>query len=431
VVIPAMAQDSLAISRTLLEVPDSVFVVGKVIINGNLHTKDFVITREMSLKTGTRITQELLRYDERRVYSLGLFNQVQLRVLPFVDSLAAVIVNVSERWYVFPFPIFGIKDRDWSKVYYGVGILHNNFRGRNEKVYTTLVFGYDPAARTTYRNPFLSEDGTDFFEGSLSYNKVRNRSLLAQIGNNNYDERHFSTTLILGKRIGIEHTLAVSIGYELVDISDVTPVKTLSPDGKDQFPVFSAGYSYDTRDLREYANSGTYARATITKYGFPSNVVDIVRYSGEVRKHIPLLSNLVLVGKTFTDLVAAGPTPPYNRVYFGYGERIRGHFKEVMEGENIFGVSSEVRYTLMAPEYFRVGAFPEEFGVWRFGVTLTAFADAGTVWFRGQPFALDQFTKGYGVGLNFLLPYSLIVRTEYAWNESRRGEFIIDVGTLL
>ncbi len=191
------------------------------------------------------------------------------------------------------------------------------------------------------------------------------------------------------------------------------------------------GYSYDTRDLREYANSGTYARVTITKYGFPSNVVDIVRYSGDIRKHFSLFSNLILVGRAFTDLAAAGPTPPYNRDFFGYGERIRGHFKEVQEGESMVGYSTELRYIAMPPVYFRVGVLPEEFGHWRFGIAFTAFADAGTVWFRNQPVALNKFSKGYGVGINFLLPYSLIVRTEYAWNEFRVGEFIVDVGTLL
>ena len=61
-------------------------------------------------------------------------------------------------------------------------------------------------------------------------------------------------------------------------------------------------------------------------------------------------------------------------------------------------------------------------------MAITGYGDAGMVWFRGTPVALDRLAKGYGVGINYLLPYGLVLRTEYAFNEVRRGQFIIDVG---
>jgi outer membrane protein assembly factor BamA len=118
-------------------------------------------------------------------------------------------------------------------------------------------------------------------------------------------------------------------------------------------------------------------------------------------------------------------------VFFGYGERIRGHFKEVFEGESIFGATAELHLPLLEPRYFRVGFLPKEFSVWRFGIVAAAFADAGTVWFRSMPVALDRFLRGYGIGLHFLLPYSFVLRAEYAINEVRKGEFIFDVGAAL
>jgi opacity protein-like surface antigen len=36
------------------------------------------------------------------------------------------------------------------------------------------------------------------------------------------------------------------------------------------------------------------------------------------------------------------------------------------------------------------------------------------------------FATGYGAGIDFLLPYSVVLRTEYAWNEFGVGQFIID-----
>jgi hypothetical protein len=92
------------------------------------------------------------------------------------------------------------------------------------------------------------------------------------------------------------------------------------------------------------------------------------------------------------------------------------------------GTSLELRYLLFNPIYPHIDFLPAEFSIWRFAIAVTAFADAGTVWFRGTPLALDRFSKGYGGGINFLLPYSIVLRTEYAFNEVRKGEFIFDVG---
>lgn len=422
------AQDTTAVLPDAIDVPDSVFTVGRILLTGNFNTKDFIILREMSLREGSRITHQQIEYDRNRIYSLGLFNQVEIKVLPAVDSLAILSVHVHERWYVFPFPIFGLKDRDWSKVFYGFGIVHNNFLGRNEKIFASFIFGFDPAVRLTYRNPNLGDNGTYFLVGTLGYSTVRNRSVIAQAGTENFDERHFSAGLTVGRRLGITQNVWISGAYEFVRISEYQPGRTLSADGNDFFPIVGLGYAYDTRDLLEYPSVGTLTQFTVTKFGVPGKAVDFVRYATDLRKYVPLGSRFVLQGRAFGDAVAAGPTPSYNRAYFGYGDRIRGHFKDVIEGENIVGVSTEIHYTLMQPRYFKVGFLPEEFSLWRFGVSLAGFADAGTVWFRGQPLAIDQFVKGYGAGVHFLLPYSGVVRIEYAWNEVRRGEFIIDLG---
>jgi hemolysin activation/secretion protein len=68
-----------------------------------------------------------------------------------------------------------------------------------------------------------------------------------------------------------------------------------------------------------------------------------------------------------------------------------------------------------------------EFKVWRFGITLSAFVDAGAVWFRKDGFQIADFRHGQGLGINFLLPYSYVARIEYAWNEQWRGQWILDL----
>jgi len=428
----AAPQDSVATPVALSELADSLWSVDSILISGNTHTKDFVILREMTLRPGMPITKALIQYDQDRIYSLRLFNRVIIHVFPTVSpGRAHLIVDVSERWYLFPFPIFGIKDRDWGKLFYGIGILHYNFRGRNEKLYTALVLGYDPSFSVSYRNPFLTEEGTTFLEAGFSLSKVRNKSLLAQAGTQNFDERHVAVSSGFGKRFGIEHTLSLRLGFEYVEIDDPLPGRTISASGIDRYPFATLGYSYDTRNLGEYPTDGTLVSCSISKYGIPAKEIDYVRSAIDVRKFIPVATALTLAGRTFADVVAAGPTPSYNHKYFGYAERIRGHFRQVWEGEQILGATVELRYMLLTPRYFMVGELPAEFSVWRFGVVAAVFADAGTVWFRGAPLAIDRLIKGYGAGLHFLLPYSFVLRTEFALDEIRHGEFILDVGSSL
>jgi len=410
-------------------IPDSGYVLQNVIIRGNELTKDFVIIREMSLKQGSRITEQALAYDRERIYSLGLFNRVEIWTAPTDSVNADILVEVHERWYLFPYPILGIRDRDWSRLYYGVGLLHYNFRGRDEKLSCSLVLGYNPSVSLYYRNPFLDQAGTTFLEAQIALNKVSNRSQQFAPGESDYDERHVSFGLTVGKRLGIENTFWLSAGYEIVDLSGHIPVRTLSPGGVDRYPIFGFGYTYDTRDLASYPAYGTLLAASVTTFGMPSDFVNYIRYAADARRYIPLPGNLVLTGRIFTNLVAAGPLPAYNHVYFGYSERIRGHFKEILEGENIFGMSSEFHVPIVPARFFTVGFLPSAFSVWKFALIGTVFGDAGTTWYRGEPLAVDQLVKGYGCGLNVLLAYDAVLRFEYAWNEHRQGQFILDAGT--
>jgi opacity protein-like surface antigen len=70
---------------------------------------------------------------------------------------------------------------------------------------------------------------------------------------------------------------------------------------------------------------------------------------------------------------------------------------------------------------------PPEFSYWRFGIGLALFGDTGTTWFRGEKITWSSLYSGYGGGLDFLLPYGLVVRLAYAWNDIRQGQFLLDL----
>ncbi len=93
------------------------------------------------------------------------------------------------------------------------------------------------------------------------------------------------------------------------------------------------------------------------------------------------------------------------------------------------GASVELRYPLLRVRtiYFSAVPIPQEFSVWRFGIGLAIFGDTGTAWFRGDRLQFASLVSGYGGGIDFLLPYSAVLRLEYARNDHAKDQFIVDI----
>lgn len=403
---------------------DSLIVVKEIIIQGNETTKDHVILREMSLKIGDPITPEAIEHDRDRIYSLQLFNKVDIEPVIRGDG-ATLLVQVHERWYLFPFPVLGIRYRDVRKFFYGAGLAHQNFRGRNEKLFLSFALGYDRWVSLVYQNPKMTDDDDIFFRGSIAYQEVHNLS----VNSGEYEQTNFGAGVNLGKRFGLYQTLFGFFNYDVWIVSDPQVGRTVSHSGRDAFFSLGVRYSYDTRNIREYPTEGLLLSLGVTKSGFGESEVNLTTYGYDTRAYTLLREEWSLGFRSFGATVGGGVTPPYRHVYFGYDERIRGYFSEVLEGENIFGGNIELRFPIFNPRYLEVPIPVPQFSILRYGLYAGVFADAGKIWYRSEPFSSKRWLSGVGAGLHFLLPYSVVVRTEYAWNDRGQGQFVLDFGT--
>ena len=402
---------------------DSSLVVSKIVVTGNETTQEHVILREMSLKVGSPLTAEALEADQKRIYSLELFNKVDVDYSA-EGYEATVYVRVSERWYIFPFPVLGFKYRDIKKLYYGAGIIHENFRGRNEKIFGSFALGFDRWVNLTYQNPKLTDDDDIFFRGEVSYSHVQNQNVSQGL----YDQRVLSAGTYLGKRFGLYNTLLGYVGYDDWIVSEPGEGRTASPTGRDRYVSVGLQYTLDARDLREYPTAGHLVILSATKIGVGHNDVDLFRYQADLRDYYPLGDGMALCGRVYGSFLSGGVVPAYLHAYFGYHERLRGYFSTVLEGEDMVGANAELRVPILKPRYHTVSAsfLPPEFRVWRFGLYAGAFADAGAIWYRTSSMVKAPWHSGCGAGLHFLLPYSIVVRTEYAVNQLGKGQFVLD-----
>jgi outer membrane protein assembly factor BamA len=402
--------------------------IDTILVFGNRKTKDFVILDEMTLRKGMVVTSDAIEYDRSRIYSLGLFTRVDIDYQK-LDTTGVLVVDVNERWYLIPIPLFGFRDGDLKRIFFGAGFLHNNFRGVNQKLFASFTLGYDPSVNVQFYDPLLDPDSRLYFGIGAGTAKVRNRSAIEAAITGDFDESHHDINVLLGKRLDLNERTGVRIGYSVVQVSSYRPGRTVSPDGRDDFLYCTIDYTFDSRDLAEYASNGAFTSLNVTKIGFGESRVSYARYGADFRHYFPLPMGLTFATRAYGSVVSGGEVPTYAHSYIGFGERLRGYYTTVFEGEDIAGATLELRFPLLRQLTIDVTALPipEEFAIWRFGINLALFADAGSTWYRGDRVKLWSFNSGYGAGFHFLLPYGLGARVEYARNNYGRGEFILDL----
>jgi len=434
---PSAAADSLAEKRAR--------IVG-VVVQGNRRTKPEIILREMFTQVGDSLdylviwrrdagngmfTQvgdsldpQLVEADRKRIQNLGLFNRVEIQTLA-LEKGVLLIVNVSESWYFFPFPIIFYSENDVKKLSYGLGVVHLNFRGRAEQLQFSGWLGYNPGLQVGYRNPWIVGNAHLFTTTRFYYVRQRSKSL------SDVDERHIGGAWTIGKRYSKRTYVSVTLGYRQVKFDPPVRGETLNPSGNDRLPEIGVNVLYDTRDLYEYPRQGTFLRVFARRVGFGDPNVHYWRYGADVRSFRPLIGGLSFCTRVYGDL-SSGHLPIYDRVFFGFGNRLRGYYHETSEGKNLLFGSAELRLPLLPIRYFNLSRKTGFLGPYarnlKFGISMAAFADTGKLWFQFQTMRTWNFLSGYGLSLDLHLPYVELLRLTYAVNDQGRGEALLIAG---
>jgi outer membrane protein assembly factor BamA len=390
-------------------------------IIGNEKTKSFVLLREIKQQPGDYLDLERCEADRKRILSMHLFNRVMMTAVPVEDSVAIQII-VTEQWYIIPFPILHLVDRDWNKISYGLGLNHLNFRGRAETLSAIVKLGFNPHISCTYTNPWLDRDKNWDIALNVAYNRVRSKHF--EELDEKVDENQSHARISLGRRFGFHTSLAMETGVNQVTLTPPVPGQTLSPDGRDRFVHAALYFGWDHRDFKDYPMSGWLCRLSLQQNGLFSSIIDYRHASADLRIYLPVKIGALALRSAWG--ISSGKIPVYSRTYLGYSERIRGHFFDTHDGENRTIASLAFRRLILEEQYFTMS--PEsELSDLRFGMGFGLFADTGLIWFRNDPVRAGDLISGYGGGLHFLLPYNTLLRLECAFNESGRVQWIADM----
>jgi len=413
--------------EVLLNSPEQdLYFIQQIEIAGNERTKAFVILREMQTRSNSRVTAEMLELDRRRVQSIGLFNRVEM-FLVAADSGYTLQIIVTERWYIFPYPIIFRNDKDWEKFSYGLGLVHSNFRGRRESLDLQGYAGYSQRLSLNYSIPWLVPKWQLYAAFSLFASKIKSKNINIEP----VDEHQQNISAALGKRFGRHFYLDGAFAWTRFRTAPKDILPTLSASGIDQWLGYLVSLRYDSRDLAEFPQQGWSLSGYWRKSGQHGDAINYSFYGLDGRRYFPLPWQTVLAVRSNVE-ISRGKIPYYRHLYLGYSERIRGYFFDEFEGENRLVGSAEFRFPLRKITYhsiFQDSPLAEYYRNLPFGISGSIFFDAGEVWYQSDGFAQNKLLQGFGFGLLFHVPYVNLVRLEYAFNKDRHGQLILfDLG---
>lgn len=406
------------------------FRVDSISVTGNKTTKQEIILRELTFSPGDYITENDILFNRERIFSLSLFSNVTMDMLN-EDGKNVLRIDVQESWYIWPVPFADVKDNTIKKLTYGLSVLYKNFRGMNETINATVALGYDPSFSLSYSSPWFIRKHDIYFSAGAGYSNIANKSAIAQyIYGSEFKQKYATGYLQLGKRFNLFHSGDVVVAWDYIETPAYFRNINASNERIDRVLRAGVNYFFDTRNLKQFPDSGFFAAAGFVHKGFGIKDINYSVLALDFRHYFGIWGDLTGKYRLASRSVLGTHVPLYDFSFLGNGEKIRGHYNDLKEGHHLYLGSLELKYPVIKEWDFsiKLPLIPRSLTSYRIAVFTTAFANTGATRFKGEKLTYRSFYSGYGAGLIFLiLPYN-IYRLEFALDEYKNGEVLLGFG---
>ncbi|MBM3178302.1 MAG: hypothetical protein FJZ78_09875 [Bacteroidetes bacterium] len=435
--------------------------IGRILILGNRVTQERIILREMSLKPGDTIRRfqlkKVLEQDRIRIYNLRLFNRIYLQPADLEPGQTDILVELEERWYTFPVPIFELSDRnfnewwenykhDFSRVNYGLRLFQYNFRGRNETLRLTARFGFSRRFDLYYRIPNLSRNQKHGLLFEMAYAEPVNLAyrtkdhILDFLNDRKPLRKTTGVSVTYSFRKSFYQTHSVEFTYDQSSVADT--IKILNPE------YFSKGVSQqwynrityrfvsEHRDVVAYPLHGYQVTAGVSRVGLGlGDKVNQWTVAATYAHHLEVGKDLY-----FSWYNAASLTAPADQPYamvngIGYRKQfLRGYEIYVIEGPFFSMNKATLKKRIFHRELTAAGFLAPQFSHVPFSIYLKTYADVGYA--SNYPYyelsglnnrLTDRPLAGAGFGLDLVTSYDSVVRLEYSFTSQRTSGLYIHI----
>ena len=381
-------------------------------IKGNVKTLDYIIEREIKHKILIPLDSVLAEEDRDRIENLGLFSEVQWRMVLLENNAAKLVYNVVESVQNIPPTILPAYDEKtgWSII---GGIFMTNWRGRNQ----SLSFNISVGGKDTY--------GLVFSDPWKFGNHV---SMKIQIDKSIYDHNFLDYNIEknigridFGRWYGENIKLIMGTSIESKEFKN-----ELFPKNKYFYFSIKPVIKYDTRDVYWNPTKGV----LWSNYYVFNSGISFSNFSW--KKSISLYHQLI---KSRKELIVAingtfkfvwGDKEETWLNYLGDSFTVRGWklpnrdlFDSKSEsyrfGHELIHGSFELRKVII-PKF--ITKYDTEFGL--IGVF---FIDSGLISDEIKNINNDLIMVGSGFGLRIPFPLINLIRLDYGWGYNKKWNF--------
>jgi len=387
--------------------------VGKIILRGNEHAKDVVLTRELLVKTGDVYDYEKILRSQQRIFKLGFFSKV--RVQPVEPEKVEKVKDL----------LVSVKEKEAGVVEFGGGYGDfDKYRGFAEISYRDL-FGYG------HRISLRGEVSTKQYKVLLGYkwpwfmgSDMDFRANLARLDAQkpSYTVNDLLASAGFDKSIGNWFNSSLYFQYEKIKLHTVSPSAVLAPEDKKKSNIASITPSvvFDFRDDPINPTKGS-VHAIVLKWAstYLGSTVDFTKVTAQTSWYYPLYRSIIF-GVSARGGYEGGFTgklevPISERFFLGGASNLRGFRFETVAPKGADGTpaggdimalfNTEVRFPLV------------------YGFGLVTFLDAGNVWLYNKTVTAATVRQtgenglryGAGAGLRYDTPVGPL-RLDYGVN---------------
>ncbi len=432
--------------------------ITKVFVVGNRRTKERIILRELSLGPGSKVMRSdlplILEKDREKLINTSLFLEVNIQVIGLSEDYVDLVVQVKERWYFFPSPIFKLadrsfnewwanQDRDLSRVNYGLKLFQYNFRGRQETLKLVAQFGFTQTFALNYVVPSFDQNQRNGLRFDIGYSDQKNLAYRSTDNKQTFIDseevlrRSFFTSLTWSHRYSFYNRHFVTLGFNRTSINDT--IAQLNPnyflDGQNLQRFFTLSYRFtrDHRDNIAYPLEGNFLSLKVEKNGLGIyNDLSRLWMRASFAQYFPLENNFYLSSR-ITGLASFPKRQAYfNTAAIGYRpDDIRGYDLYVVEGQNYLLNKISLKKLLFFKEQ-KIRSIPiPQFQTIPIAVYLKTFFDSGYVDNElsdpeNKPLS-NRYLFGGGAGLDIVTYYDLVLRLEYSFNDRGNSGFFVNI----
>ncbi len=433
--------------------------INRKLIVGNKITRDYIISRELTLTTGDTINLQqlpaVLEKDQQKIYNLRLFNTVKVRWLELSANQVDLLIEVTERWYTFPVPIFELSDRnfnewvqnygaDFKRVNYGLRLYQYNFRGRNETLLFLAQFGFSRRFQLSYRIPYIDKQQKHGLIIDFNYAEPKNLAYFTDDHKLKFEEgrKTLRTTYSGGVsytfRKSFYETHSFSVGY--IDNTIADTIAFLNPNYygngllKQRYGQINYSFVSEHRDVVAYPLVGYRFTAFIHRaglgLGFES---DVNQWEANLTyaRYMDLKKGFYF--SNFSSLYWSSPTnQPYSMyTALGYQRQIvKGYEVYVIEGSYFLLNKSTFRKRIFSKTWHLEDMPIEQFRHFPLTIYLKSYLDLGYV--QNYPYYEEQnlntrlsnrMLAGTGAGIDIVTAYDAVIRLEYTFTREKTSGF--------